>query len=320
MGLSIKQVLLLTIISNFYLIGCISFSGRTKVKSQSDSKLVRTIPFEARNYGTNQFKPRVLVLMAKVNDTLISKEWSKKTESELLKQLNQAGTYVLLDPKEVDLDTNELTDHGKWDWNKVFLQTKEKSVPLVMEWELMPIQIQQESDSVGVMRERQRKITVQVKVRLMETRKGKDLTNEVGQAQKEDKDVLWLSRGEKKITVKDYDNETLEALLKEAITSLIPNLVSQASKVTWSGRVAMIKGDRVYLNVGRQSGLQVGDILKVLDNGDEVFDPDTGESIGKVPGRMKGTLEVINYFGLDGSIAVVHSGAGFQENDSIELY
>lgn len=311
---------LMTLAMELIFVGCVSPSNRTKVKMTEDQKLIRPLPFEARNAGANQFKPRVLVLMSKVDEALVAKEWSQRAEAELLRQLNLAGSYVLLLPSEIELNTKDLTDHGKWDWEKIYKVTREKSIPMVMEWELLPIQIHQDSDAVGIMRERQRKIVVQVRARLAETRKGKDLMSETGLAQKEDKDVLWLSKGDKKVTVDDYDHETLSYLLKDAITSLVPSLLAQASRVSWSGRVAMIKNDRVYLNVGRQSGLQVGDILKVLETSDEIFDPETGEPIGKVPGRMKGTLEIINYFGTDGSIGVVHSGAGFQENDLIELY
>ena len=77
---------------------------------------------------------------------------------------------------------------------------------------------------------------------------------------------------------------------------------------------------RVAEYVGRISGLQVGDLLKVSENGDDIYDPDSGVHIGKSPGRLKGTLEVISYFGNDGSIAVIHSGAGFKENDKVEVY
>ena len=309
----------------FLQLGCISSpssSNRLGMKSvpNQDQKLIRALPFDARNWGANQFKPRVLVLMSKMNDSMIPQEWSQRAEREFFYQVNQTGAYVLLTPKEAGLDSKEVMDHGKWDWVKIHQWAREKSIPLVLEWELLPIQIEQQSDSIGVMRERLSKIRVQVKARMMESRKGLDLYSNIGSAQREDKDVLWLTKTEKKISVTDYDNETLELLLRESITALIPGLIAQASKVSWSGRVAMIKGDRIYINVGRQSGLQLGDILKVLDVGDEVFDPETGESIGKVQGRMKGTLEVISYFGNDGSVAVVHSGAGFQENDAIELY
>ncbi len=82
----------------------------------------------------------------------------------------------------------------------------------------------------------------------------------------------------------------------------------------------MINGDRIFLNVGRISGLQIGDILKVSEEGDEIFDPQTGNYVGKAPGRLKGTLEVVSYFGQDGAISIIHSGAGFRENDRVELY
>lgn len=68
------------------------------------------------------------------------------------------------------------------------------------------------------------------------------------------------------------------------------------------------------------SGLQVGDILKVTEEGHEVYDPETGAYIGNAPGRMKGTLEVISYFGKDGAISILHSGSGIKENDKVELY
>ncbi len=91
-------------------------------------------------------------------------------------------------------------------------------------------------------------------------------------------------------------------------------------KLSWEGRVAAVAGERIFVNAGRLSGLQVGDILKITDEGDDVYDPETGRFIGTAPGRLKGTVEVVSYFGKDGAIAVVHSGSGFQENDRVELY
>ncbi|MDZ4084592.1 MAG: hypothetical protein U1E10_16745, partial [Bdellovibrionales bacterium] len=91
-------------------------------------------------------------------------------------------------------------------------------------------------------------------------------------------------------------------------------------KLSWEGRVALVKGERVYLNAGRLSGLQVGDILRISEEGEDVHDPETGNYIGRVPGRLKGTVEIVSYFGRDGAIAVLHSGSGFRENDLVELY
>ena len=81
-----------------------------------------------------------------------------------------------------------------------------------------------------------------------------------------------------------------------------------------------LKGEKIYLNVGRISGVQIGDILKVVEDGSEVYDPEIGYHIGKVSGNTKGTIEVVSYFGQDGAVGVIHSGAGFKENDRVELY
>jgi hypothetical protein len=72
--------------------------------------------------------------------------------------------------------------------------------------------------------------------------------------------------------------------------------------------------------VGRISGVQVGDILKVVEDGNEIYDTELGYHVGKVQGRVKGTLEIVGFFGQDGAVSVVHSGAGFKENDRVEIY
>lgn len=284
-------------------------------------KVVRPVPFEARGLAeANQFRPRVLVLRGKMDDSKIPPEWANKAEEEFWKAVERSGISTLLKPTEVGINPRDYFDRGKLDVAKIQQTARDKSVPIVMEWELAPIQIHQDADPIGIVRQRRRQVVVQFKVKLVDSRKGAEIAKETGEAQQENRDLLWLEKTDKKLTIADYDAMTLEFLLKQAVDDLLPKLMAHVQRVSWTGRVAMIKGDRVYLNVGRQSGVQVGDILKVLDGGDEVFDPETGESIGKVPGRMKGTLEIISYFGHDGTVAVVHSGAGFQENDAVEYY
>lgn len=274
----------------------------------------------ARLTDSNQFKPRLLIIKAKMDETKVPKEWQDFAEQDFLDSLDRSGVFVLLKPADLGMDLRDYVLRGQWDYPKIQSSARDKAVPLVLEWELAPLQVRQESDPVGIARERRRHIQVQLKSRMMDTRKGQILGNDLGVAEQEEREVLWWSKSDGKVSVTDYDRMTLEYFLRTAVGNLIPKVLGYASKVAWTGRVAMIKGDRVYINVGRQSGVQVGDLLKVLESGDEVFDPETGDSIGKVPGRMKGTLEVISYFGNDGSIAVVHSGAGFQENDAIEYY
>ena len=40
-----------------------------------------------------------------------------------------------------------------------------------------------------------------------------------------------------------------------------------------------------------------GDILKVLTQGDDIYDPATGSYLGRTQGQLKGTLEVVDFLG-----------------------
>jgi hypothetical protein len=101
---------------------------------------------------------------------------------------------------------------------------------------------------------------------------------------------------------------------------VLKDLNPHSTKVGWSGRILKIEGSRVYINAGRSSGIRVGDILKVVENPRDVYDPQSGRYIGQAPGRVKGTAKVLEYFGLDGSIAFVQSGGGLLPGDRVEIF
>jgi hypothetical protein len=116
--------------------------------------------------------------------------------------------------------------------------------------------------------------------------------------------------------------------LSSKVQSMAPDLASKvakraaafAEKLAWSGRVLRIDGGRVYINSGRKTGLMVGDVLKVLEPYREIVDPQNGSFVGTAPGRTKGTVKVIQYFGSDGAVAVLQSGGGLLPDDRVELY
>ena len=114
--------------------------------------------------------------------------------------------------------------------------------------------------------------------------------------------------------------QLIRSVVRAAFSKMVTNLVLALRKMSWSGRIALVRGEKLYLNAGRLSGLQTGDILRVTEAKEEVFDPETGGFLGDITGRMKGTVEVISYFGKDGAVTIVHSGSGFQENDIVEFY
>jgi len=107
-----------------------------------------------------------------------------------------------------------------------------------------------------------------------------------------------------------------ETLAKRVLANILPS----SSRLGWTGRILSVENARVYLNAGDKTGLRIGDILKVVEPHKQIQDFESGRFVGRVPGRIKGTLKVIQFFGDDGAIAVLQSGAGFSSGDIVQLY
>ena len=67
---------------------------------------------------------------------------------------------------------------------------------------------------------------------------------------------------------------------------------ADGSRPSISGKISKVSGDLVFLNMGSNKGVKVGDTFTVYALGEEIIDPDTGESLGSEETKV-GTVEVI---------------------------
>ncbi|MBI1861876.1 MAG: hypothetical protein HYR96_13260 [Deltaproteobacteria bacterium] len=117
-----------------------------------------------------------------------------------------------------------------------------------------------------------------------------------------------------------YDADNAKNAAARALEKPLKDLDQHLARLGWSGRIAKIDFQRYYINAGEVSGLSRGQLLKVYAEGPPIFDPETNAFIGKAPGTFKGVLRIIDFFGRDGAVAVVHSGGNFREKDRIEAF
>jgi len=155
---------------------------------------------------------------------------------------------------------------------------------------------------------------VTVDYRIVDTTTGIQMVADSGQGVYEKKTGGALGLGSKS----SYDADLRDGALRDALTKAMVNMLPQFERQEWSGRIASIKGRTVYLNAGQKTGLKVGDLLLVQELGEEIIDPQTNVSLGRAPGSIKGELMVTGFFGRDGSMATIKSGAGFKQNDLVK--
>ncbi len=298
----------------FFLLAC----ATQETQQPTVKKEIKDVSFQARKDDEAPRK-RLMILPFLDNNEARPQALRDAARAEFIKELNKIGDVITVDSKDLRVDFSKNIQNGQYKLDEIAKEAKDLGVAALLEGKVEDLKVKRKSDSVGVFRQMKTTFEAQVRVRIASARSGKELFNTLKTVTIEESNVR-VAENANADRFFQANPEILENLLKEAFLDFAPQISDAMGKMSWEGRIAAISGDRIFLNVGRVSGLQVGDVLKVSEEGDEIYDPQSGNYIGKVPGRLKGTLEVVSYFGQDGSIAVIHSGAGFKENDRVELY
>lgn len=264
-------------------------------------------------------KKRLLILPFLDESDRRPKSLRDLAQRAFTQDINRTGKVLAFDVGQVKLDASSFLKDNAYKMQDLSKAAATLGVNAVVEAKIIDIRIRRKGDNIGVVRNLRSEFDIVAQVRVVNVRRGKEVFNTIKTVTVEDQNVRVAERVEADRFIEN-NPQMIEVLVKDAFLDFVPQVMSSIDQVEWQGRVAAISGDRIYLNVGKASGLMVGDLLKVMEDGDDVYDPESGSHIGRVQGRLKGTLEVISYFGTDGAIATVHSGGGFKENDRVEMY
>tara|TARA_Y100000590_G_scaffold459095_1_gene615254 strand:+ start:1221 stop:2171 length:951 start_codon:yes stop_codon:yes gene_type:complete len=173
-------------------------------------------------------------------------------------------------------------------------------------------------DEIGVLRRSQSLAAADVEIKIFDVNAGREVMA-VGKSGEASSNNLSALEHEK-LTDPQYRAELTQVAVRNATRQLVPEVIRAVEKMSWQGQVAKVSGNRVYVNAGLASGLVAGDILKILTQGDDIYDPRTGAFLGRSKGQMKGTIEVVEFIGKDAAIGLVHTGGAFKKGDLIKLY
>jgi hypothetical protein len=104
-----------------------------------------------------------------------------------------------------------------------------------------------------------------------------------------------------------------------AIELLTDDLLKVVLNLDWHARIANIDSGKVFINAGRSSGLEKGDVLEVYTPGEQIIDKTTGLSIGRLRGNYKGELEIQEVFSVDASWGKAKNNTIFSSTDLVYL-
>ena len=155
---------------------------------------------------------------------------------------------------------------------------------------------------------------VAVDVRIYDTTTGEVLSSKNVEGSAE---TTALSVG---ITGKDvsfgaagFEKTPLGKATRQVIDRAVTLIVENMKDVPWQGAVIMVKGDKIYVNVGENANVQGGEIFTVYEQGEELIDPQTGISLGSEEEEL-GEIEVVTVKDKY-SIAKRLEGSGFSSGN-----
>jgi hypothetical protein len=279
---------------------------------------IRDVPFQARERSDSSLRKRVMVLPF-IDATGRSEKAASYAREAFNRTLRKSDEFLIVSNTDFPKDIATYLKNGEYDLETMAKVGSAMGLAGIIEGKVVEVKAKRIGDEVGLVRQIRARINGTVQLRMVNTKNGHISLNETRSAEVEETTTRVAERSFSDRYLEE-DPHLIEAVITRAFQGTIPKIAQSVEKLSWEGRVALVKGDRIYLNAGRLSGIQIGDILKVTEEGEDVYDPDSGNLIGKVPGRLKGTIEVVTYFGKDGAIGIVHSGSGFRENDHVELY
>lgn len=197
-------------------------------------------------------------------------------------------------------------------------KAKLSGVNLVIYGRITHARVRQKTDEIGFVRKTKSYAESILEIRVFDVHANKEIFSEKMDGNINDAAYkFFLSQRDANT---DYRRSLLRYSVKVAARRFIPKVSKLGEKLDWTGRVAKIIGSKIYINAGRVSGLNVGDILRVMTEGSEIYDPESGAILGVSQGQVKGTLEIIDYFGADGAVSILHSGGSVTEGDFVQLY
>lgn len=282
-------------------------------------KLPRSADRKVKNAQFAPLKKKVALLAFYNESPYGGDDLSISATEEVRLELSRTGEFVIDPTAEGIFGTSkEVYSGGGVKLVQLTRKAKLSGLNFVLFGRITQARVRTKTDEIGLVREAKSFAEVSLEIRVFDVMAQKEIFTDTFEASVDDSQFKFFKSDEESNLTQRQ--ELLRYSVRVAARKSIPKVMELGSKLDWTGRVAKIIGSKIYVNAGRESGLNVGDILKVMTEGREIYDPETGALIGMSKGDVKGTLEIIDYFGPDGAIAILHSGGSVTEGDFIQLY
>lgn len=299
--------------------GCALFSETTETETQVAAQTITSVP-PAPDSTTKTDSPPLIrkhILVVPFSNTtpLGGSELAEYATDYVRDRISKIPELVSTPETEIEgwqaLQGDKLTP----EFHMAMERAQNQGLSAIITGSIDQVFINRKGDEVGLFRSHQIISGATLKFEVFDLSLSKSLLNRLTSSeQHEELTEFFLNKEEN-----GFDLPRAKISVQKALDKVLGDLAAYAKRIDWNGRIAKVDIDRYYINGGELTGISKGQLLKVFSDGQNVADPDNQASIGFAPGRFKGFLRVIDFFGEDGAVAVIHSGGNFRERDRLRL-
>ena len=309
-GNMIKTIVGLGLASSLAFSGC---AARTSVKMKQDVSANETKKVDSKYTGP---KRRVGVV-AFDNKTAYGQQRLGQAASDILiTELVKTGKFIVVERDKLDkmLDEQKLGLSGVIDSKTAAQMGKVLGLSAIVTGALSNFGVRTTGSEYIVVQSKRQEATCTVDIRVVDAETGQILLADSGKGVSKVSSGGFLGLGTKGGYAESIEGDALRA----AVSQLIENITSQINKKPWSCRIAQVASGKIYLSAGTESGLEVGQKLKVYSQGAEIRDPDSGIVLGREEEEL-GTLEVASHAGEKLSLGKILKGRSPSKGDICRL-
>ena len=305
-----KWIFAVTVLSLPLLGGC---SAKQTVKMKQDVSANVTKKVDSKFTGP---KRRVGVVDFENKTAYGQGRLGQAASDILITEMVKTGKFIVIERDKMNklLDEQKLGLSGAIDPNTVAQMGKILGLNAIITGAISNFGTRTTGSDYLIAQSKRQEATCTVDIRVVDVETGQILYADSGKGVSKVASGGVLGMGTKGGYAESMEGDALRA----AVSQLTENITSQINKKPWSCRIPQVANGKVYMSAGTDSGLEVGQKLKVFSQGPEIKDPESGLVLGREEEEL-GILEVTNHAGDKLSVGKMIKGRMPSKGDVCRL-
>ncbi|WP_372712588.1 CsgG/HfaB family protein [Ilyobacter sp.] len=273
------------------LAGC----GKTTSSVKKDDKIQKLREYDE---AKAQPGPKRKIVIGKVkNETRFgNKRLGDIAKDVLISEFSKTNRFIVLEREDLDSVMEETEFSNALGQGSIAGQQQFLDAEYVIVGSITKYAVNTTGSSKIISKSKEQRAEVAIDLKVIDVRTGK-VWSELGEGYSTVKYGTTLGVG----TSGGYDESLEQEAFRAATINSMENIIDRIDKTPWSAKVAKAYSNKIIINSGKMSNLELGTKLDVFKQGEKIeFE---GEFLGYIEEEI-GTAKIVDYMGEDASIAI----------------